>query len=385
VNGHLITVGEFERSYVQALISTGQNDTSQGRYTHLNALIEEHLWYQEALRRNLNSDSLSSDFRNLALKRAVGGRYYELEFIDQLPPLTESEIRQAFVHYKQPIIARHLFYRNELEAHASYERLIAGESFLEEAQHTYQTEQFDSTAGWLGEVRYFQVDDAFAEATFILPVDSFSSPIRTRQGWHIVKVEDRLSTPILSESEFQTRRGGIASLLRIRKRRLEGDRFIRGFMERLEVQVIPDGVRSLIVALGRIMTTTVSPDHFFDAPPLPLTPETPLATFKVKGEILTFTATDYFFWFPELPLSEATSNPSASLGRALRNEALALAGIDRGLDKDPVVQDDLVHSMKTYLADFIRQVESDSTLIHAIRSSATIRVDTTLFHEIMMK
>ena len=370
---------------MQTLVSTGQNDTRQGRYHHLDALIEEHLWYEEALRRNLNADSLTSEFTDLALKRAVGGRYYELEFVEKLSPLTDEEIRQAFTYDKQPILARHLFYRNEAEANASYERLMSGEAFLDEAQRTYQTEQFDSTAGWLGEIRYFQVDDALAEATFPLPIDSFSAPIRTRQGWHIFKVEDRLSAPILSESEFQTRKGGIASLLRIRKRRLEGDRFIRRFMEQLDVQVIPDGIRSLSDALGRIMNTSISLDHSFDTPPLLLTPETPLATFTINGEIQRFKANDYFFWFPELPLSEATSNPSASLGRALRNEALSLAGMDLGLEKDPIVQDDLVHSMRTYLAQLIRQDESDSTFIHALRSSAIINIDTLLFNDIMLK
>lgn len=385
INEYSITVGEFERSYVQTLISTGQNDTPGGRYAHLDALIDEHLWYEEALRRNLNADSLPSEFRDLALKRAVGGRFYELEFVEKLPPLTEAEIRKAFAFDKQPILARHLFYRNEADANASYERLMSGESFIEEAQRTYQTEQFDSTAGWLGEIRYFQVDDAFAEATFSLPIDSFSTPVRTRQGWHVIKVEDRLAAPILSESEFQIRKDGIASLLRLRNRRLEGDRFIRTFMKQMDVEVIPDGIRSLRLALGRMMNSEISIDHSSDTPPLPLTPETPLATFQVNGEVETFTANDYFFWFPELPLSEASSSPSASLGRALRNEALALVGMDQGLEKDPIVQDDLIHSTRTYLAQSIRQGESDSTFIHALRSSAMINIDSTLFHDIMLK
>ena len=192
VNGHLITVGDFERSYIQILIQSGQNDTPEARYNHLDHLIEEYLWYEESLRRNLNSDSLLSEFTELARKRAIGGRYYEIEFLERLPQLTETEIRQAFARYKQPVMVRHLFYRNEADARIAHARLEAGTSFLDEAQTAFRTENFDSTAGWLGEIRYFQVDDAFAEAAFALPIGQYSAPVRSRQGWHIIQVEDRI-------------------------------------------------------------------------------------------------------------------------------------------------------------------------------------------------
>ncbi len=384
VNGHPITVGDFERSYIQTLIQSGQNDTHEARYNHLNHLIEEHLWYEEALRRNLNSDSLLSEFTELARKRAIGARYYEIEFLEQLPQLTETEIRQAFVRYKQPVMARHLFYRNEADARIAHARLEAGTSFLDEAQIAFRTENFDSTAGWLGEIRYFQVDDAFAEAAFALPVGQYSAPVRSRQGWHIIQIEDRIKTPIIAESEFQNRKNGIAGLLRIRRRRLEGDRFVRTFMENRNVQISTEGVRSLRAALGRIMNTSVSLDDTYDTVALPLTPETSLATFTLSGSAYTFTGDDYFFWLPELPLSEATSNPAASLGRALRNEAFALAGMELGLEKDPIAQEDIASSTRVYLANSMRQLQPDSTLLIALQSAASIRVDTMLFQQIMV-
>ncbi len=384
INEHPITVGDFERSYVQVLIRSGQNDTPQARYNHLDLLIEDYLWYEEALRRNLNSDSLLSEFTELAHKRAVGGRYYEIEFLERLPQLTETEIRQAFARYKQPVLVRHLFYRSEVDARTAHARLKTGVLFIDEAQHAFKTENFDSTAGWLGEIRYFQVDDAFAETAFALDVGEYSNPIRSRQGWHIIKVEDRIRTPIIAESEFQNRKNGITGLLRIRKRRLEGDQFVRTFMENLNVQINAEGVRSLRAALGRITNNSVSLDDTYDTAALPLKPETPLATFTMKGSTHTFTGDDYFFWLPELPPSEVTSNPAASLGRALRNEALALAGLQLGLTKDSIVQEDIASSTRTYLANSMRRLQPDSTLLFALRSTSSIRIDTVLFQKIMV-
>ncbi|MYH07500.1 MAG: hypothetical protein F4146_02860, partial [Rhodothermaceae bacterium] len=66
VNGYSITVGEFERSYVDVLIRSGQNDTPGARYSHLNTLIEDQIWYEEALRRELDADTSLALFIDLA-------------------------------------------------------------------------------------------------------------------------------------------------------------------------------------------------------------------------------------------------------------------------------------------------------------------------------
>ena len=389
VNGYSITIGEFDRSYVDVLIRSGQNDTPGGRYSHLNTLIEDQLWYEEALRRELDTDTSLALFIELARKRALGGRYYELEFLEHLEQPTETEIRQAFARYKQPVIARHLFYGSETEANTAYARLRTGTSFIDEAQICFQTANFDSTAGWLGEIRYFQVDDAFAEAAFSLATGSFSAPVRSRQGWHIIKIEDRIATPIITESEFRNRKAGIASLMRIRKRRLEGDRFVRTFMEDRDVRVDPQGLRALDAALARIERRVsgapVTLDDDYDTPAPPLTSTTPLATFTLNGTMQTFTAEDYFFWFSELPFREARSKPAASIGRAVRNEAFALAGIDANLEGDAIVQRDVEYYTRTYLANSMRQLDLDSTLIDALHGSASIRIDSLLFDQIMIQ
>ena len=217
------------------------------------------------------------------------------------------------------MIVRHLVYRTQAEAEAAFERLKTGRSFLEEAQDCFETAEFDSSAGlpW-GRYRYFQVDDAFAEAAFALSVGGYSEPVRGRHGFHIIKVEDRLAAPIVTETEYQTRRSGIASLLRLRERRLKGDRYVRAFMDSLRVQVDPDGIRSLQAALNRMeIRVGQSPVDINDSDgpaPSTLAPETILATYHQFGQQHTFTAENYAFWLPSLPFAEATNRTGASRG-----------------------------------------------------------------------
>ncbi len=89
------------------------------------------------------------------------------------------------------------------------------------------------------------VDDAFAEAAFSLGAGEFSEPVQSRFGYHIIRAENIVRSALLTESEFQTRRGGIGKRARIRKSRLAGDRFVREFMSDANVVVNPVAVRAL--------------------------------------------------------------------------------------------------------------------------------------------
>jgi len=270
-------------------------------------------------------------------------------------------VRQAFARYKQQVTVRHLFYRNEADAQAAYERLQAGRDFIDEAQDCYGTAAYDSLAGYVGPIRYFQMDDAFAEAAFALEVGRHTAPVRSRFGFHIIRAEDRIVNPILTEAEYQTRKEGIASRLRLRKRRLEGDRFVREYMEGLDVQVNPEGIRALALAL-QDLERRVNPEPLPVAPDVELAvldlgalraafaPETPLATYRVAGEARPFTARDYYFWLEDLPFGEARQRTAASVGRALRNEAFAQAGIEQGLGEETRVRREVENESRIYLA-----------------------------------
>ena len=293
----------------------------------------------------------------------------------------------AYARHKQPIVVRHLFFDQEDSAAAAYARLQSGRSFLQEAQDCYQTQAFDSSAGFLGRISYFQTDDAFAEAAFALEVGDISAPVRSRQGYHIIRVEDRLAAPVLTESEFQTRKVGIASLLRLRRRRLSGDRFVRTFMDGLNVEVHGRHIAALKRALLRIERRAAddivsSLDESESA--VALDPGSVLARYTYNGEEYIFTAADYFFWFPDLPFAEATSRTAASVGRALRNEVLAMSGEAEGLASSSVVRRGKEVERVAFVAGRARMQGLDSMLLaNASLDPSVAQVDSALFLELM--
>src|SRR5690606_5167621 len=154
-------------------------------------LIEAHLFAAEARRRGMEDDAFRA-YIDLQIKKAVGGRFYDVAFVDSLPDLTDAEVREAFVRGKEPVVVRHLFYRDPAAAEAAYARLQAGEDLLLLANECFETPAFDSSAGYLGVAGYWDLDDAFAEAAYALSVGEYSAPVRTRYGWHVIRLEDRL-------------------------------------------------------------------------------------------------------------------------------------------------------------------------------------------------
>ncbi|NBC18897.1 MAG: hypothetical protein GVY18_16465 [Bacteroidetes bacterium] len=367
VGGTAITVARFEASYVDALIRTGGNDTEAARRTHLETMIDTHLLAAEARGRGLADDEVSRAAYALEQDKAVGARFYETALLDALPPLTEAELRTIYAKSKQQVVLRHLLYPTEADARDAYQRLQAGADFVDLANACFDLAEYDSLAGYLGPVGYFQVDDAVAEAAFALDKGEVSGPVRSRYGWHILRAEEWILDPLLTRDEFVRKQDGLASKYRQRRRRLEGDRFVRAFMAERDVQVNADGLRMLSDAIARLSESADEPEPQPGAlsgrelPPLDpdalrqqLTPETALLAYTWQGERRTFTAADYVRWLPELPPGEVRQRPAASVGRALRNEVFAREGRARGLAGDAVVQREVAYQMRGFLADRLR-------------------------------
>lgn len=334
----------FERTYVDFLIRTGQNDTDANRRAHLENLIDAVLLAGEAERRGLAEDSAFQVFQERERKKALGTVFFHEELLLTLPPPTDEEIRLAFARWKAQVVVRHIFFRTRAEAEESYNRIRAGKSFLEEAQDVYGVPG-DSAAGYLGPVKYFEVDDAFAEASFNLEEGAFSGPVQSRVGWHLIKSERVLVNPLLTEDEYQVRREGIESQFRLRRRKLEGDAFVRDFMEGLDVEANGPAIGGLAVLIDDLtIEADVQPEIanaeevarsvVLDSLKGLVSAETVLATYRLGGREREFTAGDYLLWMEDLPFEETRRRTVNSVGRALRNEVFALEAERLGLEDE---------------------------------------------------
>lgn len=335
-----VTVTWFEQTYIDFLIRSGSNDTPANRLAHLDYLIDSILLAGEFEDRGYTEEPEFETVRRRIEREELGARYFEEALLDTMQAPTEEQIRETFRRWKSQAVVRHLFFVSPDQARSSWERLEEGATFVEEARRIYDLPELDSTAGYLGAVRYFGVDDAFAEAAWSLEPGTYSEPVRSRYGWHIVYLERMIREPLLTETEFQTRRGGMSSQYRLRRRRLEGDNFVRAFMAERDVEVNGPAVRALEALIADLDPPPEGVPEVLPQTEPSLTEgdlrreldaEVVLATYEWDGERRAFTAGDYAFWFESMPTREARERTAASVGRAMRNELLADAGDERGL------------------------------------------------------
>ncbi|MCF8112415.1 MAG: SurA N-terminal domain-containing protein [Desulfotignum sp.] len=97
---------------------------------------------------------------------------------------------------------------SQKQAYAVYQRAVAGEDFAELAKKTSQGPS-RADGGYLGIFDKTSMIQPFADKAFSMKPGEISEPVRTRFGWHVIKVMDRFDADVTSleqaAEEIETR------------------------------------------------------------------------------------------------------------------------------------------------------------------------------------
>lgn len=97
---------------------------------------------------------------------------------------------------REEVNARHILLTSEAEAQAVIEQLKSGADFATLAKEKTTDPAGKASGGDLGWFPKEQMVPAFADAAFALKKGEFSqTPVQTKFGWHVIKVEDRRVAP----------------------------------------------------------------------------------------------------------------------------------------------------------------------------------------------
>lgn len=371
VNSDTISTEFYTQAFLEYLLKTGANDSRLNRYKYLTQLSDDILLSQKVEEYGLN-DTQYQDYKDQVRKISIADRYYSTTFLDTLSAPTDEQIESAFFNTKIKMYVSHLFFTEKEEADKAYARLENGESFLDLANEIYNITPYDSSAGYIGEIRYFNVDHAFGEAAWLLKAGEYSEPVRTRMGYHIIYVNERIANPIMTQAEFDYKKEGITNRTKDRIMKLKGDAFVRTYMQSLDVSVNEQSARQLFNVLKQLQPVQSSTqtginqqvqqyptDAEVEFVRNELEPHTILASYEHLGEKKYFRAEDYFSWFRTLPKKEARTETMASIGRALRNQVFYEAGAANGLEDDAYVNYNVDYKMKMYGAHRVKKYLSE--------------------------
>jgi len=160
--------------------------------------------------------------------------------------ISDREARQAFLRLNERIAARHLYAPTEEEANRLYNLLMHGASFDSLAREVFTDSTLRNNGGYLGYFTWGEMDPAFEDMAYQMKVGEISKPVKTAQGYSIIKVEDRKRVPILTENEYLKKKGQIIRFLKVSKRKQAEKDYLKKVVDLNAFEFNESGVKDLL-------------------------------------------------------------------------------------------------------------------------------------------
>ncbi|MGA9406518.1 MAG: peptidylprolyl isomerase [Bacteroidota bacterium] len=212
-----ITYKQFKDRYEDYLVYTGVKDNKRARYAILNNMINEVLLRQY--------DDNSKVYNNPEYKKEISWAWKEvvLAFLKDQEvyakiTVSDQELRTAYKRSKAKVSVRHLYARTESEAEDLYKLVKMGVSFKELAKQVFTDTTLKNNGGNLGYITWGDTDPNFENVAYSLKIGEVSRPVKTAEGYSIIKVDDRIEDPFTTETEFRDRKNKLERTLKIDKK-----------------------------------------------------------------------------------------------------------------------------------------------------------------------
>ena len=201
VGKHAITTEDFNDSYKEKLRKIGLTDNGDTRVKYLNNLVSDELFIAEAKIKGLDkTESAQKEYRRIRLQELLNE--YSDTHISPTINITEDDLADLFAKFNTRIKVSHLYAKTKEKADSLYSELMNGKSFNELAKANFTDPQLQNIGGSLGYISVDETDPDFEKAAYSIQIGEISKPVKTVQGYSIIRVEDIKKNPLLTQNEF---------------------------------------------------------------------------------------------------------------------------------------------------------------------------------------
>ncbi len=207
INGSPITEADLKLAETDIGPELGRMPAAQRRRATLEYLIQVRLLSDAAKAAKLEEGEAYKKRLNYFRQRALRDTYFENNVMNAVTDAEAKALYQkriASLSEDSQIRARHILVKTEAEARDIAELINRGQDFVELAKKK-STGPSGPRGGDLG---YFSQGDMVKEfdtAAFKLKVGQVSEPIKTKFGWHLIKVEDKRKAAPFEEVKNQVK------------------------------------------------------------------------------------------------------------------------------------------------------------------------------------
>jgi peptidyl-prolyl cis-trans isomerase C len=316
---------------------------------HLDLLIEKKMFAQFGRQQGFDRTSHVQQVADWVRRDEMIRLLYQQQIRDQVQ-ISEPEIKIAFSQENRQIRLRHLFARTEVQAKRIKAELDYGSSFEEIARSTFADSVLREQGGDLGFVSFFDLDPSLAKVAFELPLKVISQPVRSRWGYHILRVDDQRQRIFSSQSELDQLREKLARELCRRKEQQLAGLFVTSFTDPLDIKMLN---RTFDILAAQVKELVIAGDRLLpDYKPLMAGNEMELLSERLQSQgnipLVLFkggqwSLDDFFKKMAKQPLDrrpriDTPDHLRHDIGVMIRDELLYQEALRRKLDQDPGVQ-----------------------------------------------
>lgn len=197
-----ITEDAFKERYALFMSTGGKRDNILLRQEILNNMINEILIFHDCSRQGFDrDDAYRRKYEQIESQALVDGLARRIS--TDTMTVSEQELYDEFRMYNTKVKARYLYAESESEATKLREALLHGASFDSLAKEIFEDPGLANNGGDLGYFGWNEMEPAFEEAAYTLPIGELSPPIRLKIGYGIIQVLNRVSNPLPSQLDFE--------------------------------------------------------------------------------------------------------------------------------------------------------------------------------------
>ena len=330
-----LTTYEFIDSYTEKLLSNVVQDSEFERKRHLEQLIKSGLFADAANRNDLNLDSVSNYiFRLDSMSIIRQGLHNKIKNSSEIK-INQHLVTKHYLWMNRECEIRHLFFKDSLNALIIYQKIKSGiEKFESIAKLTFNSSILKNNGGYLGWVRYNDLDPNLEKHIFDAPINVLIGPIRSSFGWHIVEKLDEKNQIFIDSSDYKQKKKSIVENIIKKDQQIASDQYVNNLMIKKSISIDD----TLVNFATQMMLIITSSDVKYSDKKLELNSEQRILfgihkLKKMKNENLasyndgSFSIQDLIDGSKDINIQRYKNSPENIFYKALRNKILFEEGL----------------------------------------------------------
>jgi parvulin-like peptidyl-prolyl isomerase len=235
IGGKIISVSDFIQSYKDRLLRLGLTDNGDTRVKYLMNLVDDEILISKAKKTGSDkTKAAQTEYKRIRMQELLNA--FSSKHIEPGITITEKDIRDLYIKMNTKIKARHLYAPSKEKADSLYSELMSGKTFEELAKGVFQDPKLRDNGGELGYISFDEMDPDFEKTGYLMRIGEISKPVKTVEGYSIIKVEDIKQNPFNTENEVAKAHDRLKTLAKKRAYEEAAKQYTRSQRELLKLK-----------------------------------------------------------------------------------------------------------------------------------------------------